>query len=68
MSAVAFPAYEGTTLEAASEDNTLESVRASLDSAKEALAAKRAEETERENRTVALERLNNLIKEVKSNV
>lgn len=68
VSAVAFPAYEGTSLEAASEGDTLDSVRTSLDSAREAFAAARAEETEKENRRVALDRLNNLIKEVKSNV
>ena len=61
VSAVAFPAYPQTTIQAASEDATLDSVRASLESAKEALAEQRAKEAEDERRRAALERLNNLI-------
>ena len=71
VSAVAFPAYPGTSIsiQAASEDQTLDSARASLESARKQLeeerAAKEAAEAEAERRTAALERLNNLITEVK---
>lgn len=65
VSAVAFPAYEGTSIEAASEGDALESVRASLESARKQLAEERAAQAEEERRTAALERLNTLIKEVK---
>ena len=61
VSAVAFPAYPQTTIQAASEDAALESVRASLESAKKQLEADRAAQAEAERRTAALERLNNLI-------
>ena len=69
VSAVAFPAYPGTSIQAASEDQALDSARASLESARKQLeeerAAKEAAEAEAERRTAALERLNNLITEVK---
>ena len=65
VSAVAFPAYEGTDIQAASEDSALESVRASLESAKEKLAEDRARAAEQERRTALLERLANLTKEEK---
>ena len=65
VSAVAFPAYPQTSIQAASEDATLDSVRASLESARQQLAEERAKQAEDERRTAALERLNNLIKEVK---
>ena len=65
VSAVAFPAYEGTTIEAASEGDALESVKASLESARRTLAEERAALAEEERRTAALERLEKLIKEVK---
>jgi HK97 family phage prohead protease len=42
VSAVAFPAYPGTSIQAASEGETLDSVRASLESAKQKLAEERA--------------------------
>ena len=61
VSAVAFPAYPQTTIQAASDDTALDSARASLESAKEALAEQRAKEAEDERRRAALERLNNLI-------
>ena len=63
VSAVAFPAYPQTSIsiQAASEDAALDSVRASLESAKEALAEERAKQAEDERRMAALERLNNLI-------
>lgn len=60
VSAVTFPAYEGTSLEAASEDSALESARASLESARKQLAEERAAQAEEERRTALLERLNNL--------
>ena len=65
VSAVAFPAYPGTSIQAASEGETLDSVRASLESAKQKKAEELARIAEDERRTAALERLNNLIKEVK---
>ena len=67
VSAVAFPAYEGTTIQAASEDSTLDSVRASLESARKRIVEARAAEAEQERRTALLERLENLSKEVKPN-
>ena len=65
VSAVAFPAYEGTKLQAASEGDTLESVKASLESARQQLAEERAEQAEAERRTALLERLANLRREEK---
>ena len=65
VSAVTFPAYEGTSLEAASEDSALESARASLESARKQLAEDRAAQAEAERRTAILARLENLTKEVK---
>ena len=67
VSAVAFPAYEGTDIQAASEGSTLDSVRASLESARRAAAEDRAEKARQERRTALLERLENLTKEVKQN-
>ena len=57
VSAVTFPAYEGTSLEAASEDSALESARVSLESARKQLAEERARAAEEERRTAVLERL-----------
>ena len=65
VSAVAFPAYEGTSIQAASEGETLDSVRASLESARQQLAEERAAQAEQERRTALLERLKNLTEEVK---
>jgi HK97 family phage prohead protease len=65
VSAVTFPAYEGTSLEAASEDSALESARASLESARKQLAEDRAAQAEAERRTALIARLENLNKEVK---
>ena len=65
VSAVTFPAYEGTSLEAASEDSALESARASLESARKHLEEERAAQAETERRMALLERLENLTKEVK---
>ena len=60
VSAVAFPAYEGTSIQAASEGETLDSVKASLESARQRLAEERAAQAEQERRTALLERLNKL--------
>lgn len=71
VSAVAFPAYEQTSIQCASEDSALDSARASLESAKQKLAEERAAteaaEAEAERRTAALEKLNKLIQEVNGN-
>ena len=61
VSLVAFPQYSGTSVQAASEGDALESVKASLESARQQLADERAAEAEQERRTAALEKLNNLI-------
>ena len=60
VSLVAFPAYKGTSVQAASEGDALESVRASLESAKQKLAEEREAQAEAERRTALIERLNNL--------
>ena len=65
VSAVAFPAYEGTSIQAASEGQALDSVRASLESARAKLKEDRAREAEQERRMAALERLEKLQKEVR---
>ena len=64
VSAVAFPAYPKTTIQAASEGDPLDSARASLESARKQLEEDRAAQAEAERRRAALERLNNLITEV----
>ena len=68
VSAVAFPAYPQTNIQVASEGETLDSVHASLESARKELKEQREREAEQERRTAALERLNNLIGEVRQNV
>ena len=60
VSAVAFPAYEGTSIQAASEGDTPDGVRASLESARKRQAEERAAQAEQERRTALLERLKNL--------
>lgn len=69
VSLVTYPQYKGTSVQAAAEGDALESVKASLESAKQKLAEERAAqeaaEAEHERRMEALERLENLIKEVK---
>ena len=65
VSAVAFPAYPQTSIQVASEGDALDSAKASLESARKELEEERARQAEDERRTAALERLNNLIKEVK---
>ena len=61
VSAVAFPAYEGTSIQAASEGNALESAKASLESARKQAEEERAAAAEQERRRAVLEELNNLI-------
>jgi HK97 family phage prohead protease len=61
VSAVAFPAYEQTDIQAASEGTTLESVRASLESAKQRAEEARAAQAETERRTALLERLQKIM-------
>lgn len=74
VSAVAFPAYDGTDIQAASEGNTLESVRASLESARKRAEEERAEQAEMERRTAVLDWLKDYMeqhcsgKEEESNV
>ena len=60
VSAVAFPAYPQTSIQAASEGSPLDSARASLESARQRLAEERAAQAEQERRTALLERLNKL--------
>ena len=64
VSLVAFPAYSGTSVQAASEGDALESVRASLESAREQLAEERAREADQARRTAVLDWLENYKKEV----
>ena len=67
VSAVAFPAYEGTKLEAASEGEALDSAKASLESARKKLAEERAAQHEAERLQAALKRLNKFRKDGASN-
>ena len=62
VSAVTFPAYEGTDIQAAAEDSALESARASLESAKAKLAQERAAQAEQERRTAVLDWLKDYTK------
>ena len=55
VSLVTNPAYPGTSVQAASEGEALESVRASLESAKEQLAEEREKQKDDERRSKALE-------------
>ncbi len=74
VSAVAFPAYEGTDIQAASEGTTLDSVRASLESARKQREEERAAQAEQERRTAVLDWLKDYMeqhcsgKEEESNV
>ena len=65
VSAVAFPAYEQTDIQAASDGQPLDSVRASLESARQTAEDAKAETARQERRRALLERLENLTKEVK---
>lgn len=67
VSAVAFPAYNSTHLEAASEADALDSARASLESARAKLAEERAAQHEADRLQTALERLSKFRKEGASN-
>ena len=67
VSLVAFPAYQGTSVQAASEGPALESVRASLESARKQHELERAEQAEQERRTAVLEWLDNYTKGGKAN-
>ena len=66
VSIVTNPAYSGTSVQAASEGNALESVRASLESARKQLADERAAQAETVRRMAALERLEKLQKEARA--
>ena len=68
VSAVAFPAYSGTSIQAASEGEALESVRASLESARKQLIEERAREDDQERRTAVMTWLENYKKEEKADV
>ena len=68
VSLVAFPAYKGTSVQAASEGPALESVRASLESARQQLAEERAAQADQERRTAVLDWLENYKKEEKADV
>jgi len=63
-SLVAFPAYPGTSVQAASEGDALESVKSSLESARKQLEEERAREADEARRTAVLEWLENYKKEV----
>ena len=64
VSAVAFPAYPQTSIQAASEGETLDSAHASLESAMKREDEGSAAQAEQERRMEALARRENLIKEV----
>ena len=71
VSAVAFPAYKGTSIQAASEGSAPDGVRASLESARQRLQEERAMEADQEDqerRTAVLEWLENYRKEEKQDV
>ena len=68
VSLVAFPAYKGTSVQAASEGHALDSVRASLESARQQLAEERAKEADEERRTAVINWLENYKKEEKADV
>ena len=62
VSAVAFPAYPQTSIQAASEGNSLDSAKASLESARKAAQEERDKQAANERRTALYERLDNLLK------
>ena len=66
VSLVNNPAYPGTSVQAASEGNALESVRASLESARQQMMDEREAQAETARRMAALERLEKLQKEVRT--
>jgi len=67
VSAVAFPAYESTTLEARADGEALDSARASLESARQKLKEERAAAMEAERLSSAIERLSKYRKEADPN-
>ena len=68
VSAVAFPAYEGTDLQAADESGALESAQNVLESARKRLIEERAAAVDQERRTAVLEWLEKYKKEEKADV
>ena len=62
VSAVAFPAYPQTSIQAASEGETLDSAHASLESAMKREEQEIAEQAAQERRTALYERLDNILK------
>ena len=68
VSAVAFPAYEGTDLQAADESGALESALNVLESARMHLIEERAREADQERRTAVMTWLENYKKEEKADV
>lgn len=64
-SIVAFPAYPGTSVQAASISDALESVKEALESERQRLANERARDAELQARKAAWERYENLVKEVR---
>lgn len=68
VSAVTFPAYAQTSIQARGISEALEGAEESLESARKQLAEERAKQAADERRMAALERFNKLVKEVKSNV
>ena len=66
VSAVAFPAYPQTDIQAASEDVALDSAHASLESARKQLQEERERRAADERRMAAIERLEKLQKEVRN--
>ena len=68
VSAVAFPAYEGTDLQAADESGALESAANVLESARKHLLEERAAAADQERRTAVLDWLENYKKEEKADV
>jgi HK97 family phage prohead protease len=68
VSAVAFPAYEGTDLQAADQSGALESATDTLESARQQMQEDRAREADQERRTAVLDWLENYKKEEKADV
>ena len=68
VSAVAFPAYPQTSIQAASEGTPLDSARASLESAKQKLEQERAAQADQERRAAVMTWLENYKKEEKADV
>ena len=67
ISAVVWPAYEETSIESRDRSGSLDSALESLESAKAAEEQEEREKLENERRTAAIEKLENLQKEVRNN-